>query len=337
MSTKFVFVDGNLTLLIKGSSKTVNAEHPNYDAIREGLKSGLSEDAMSELVERASADVVLLQLADDLTDGEVTIKNGELFYDGEKVDDHINEYLNDLVNNDLPTDGIINHVKRLYGNVSARVKRELLSFSQRNGLTVDSEGFLIAYKAVQEDYLDIYSSTISYKPGAVVTMKRGKVDDDFTRGCSKGLHAGSLDYVYSYGRGDARIVIVKIDPADVVSVPSDCGCAKLRTCKMTVIGDYQGELQRTAYAANATVDDMYEDDLEDEEVDDFDWDDVEDMDEDDSFDDGDVISIIETIEVEVVKECATPSDCGCYGTKPESSSQAGRKFHNKRGPNGRFA
>ena len=30
-------------------------------------------------------------------------------------------------------------------------------------------------------------------------------------------------------------MIVKIDPADVVSVPNDCECQKLRTCKYVVV------------------------------------------------------------------------------------------------------
>ena len=59
-----------------------------------------------------------------------------------------------------------------------------------------------------------------------------------------GLHAGALNYVASYGSVESndRIVIVKINPADVVSVPSDCNCEKLRTCRYEVVGEYQGEL-----------------------------------------------------------------------------------------------
>jgi acyl carrier protein len=61
-------------------------------------------------------------------------------------------------------------------------------------------------------------------------------------GCSHGLHAGSL----AYARGWAeRVILVEIDPADVVSVPGDENCQKLRCCKYTVVGEYNGPLPDT--------------------------------------------------------------------------------------------
>jgi hypothetical protein len=113
-------------------------------------------------------------------------------------------------------------------------------------------------------------------------MTRSKVDDDRGRGCSNGLHAGALNYVAGYGSlesGD-KIVIVKINPADVVSVPSDCNYEKLRTCRYEVVGEYQGELLKPLYSSVFTEDD-YDDDEEDLN-DDYDWgwnDDEEDIDE----------------------------------------------------------
>ena len=40
-----------------------------------------------------------------------------------------------------------------------------------------------------------------------------------------------------------RVVIVKVNPKDVVSVPTDCECQKVRTCEYQVIADYEGPLQ----------------------------------------------------------------------------------------------
>ena len=34
-------------------------------------------------------------------------------------------------------------------------------------------------------------------------------------------------------------MVVEIDPADVVSVPNDCDCQKLRTAKYKVVGHYE--------------------------------------------------------------------------------------------------
>ena len=73
-------------------------------------------------------------------------------------------------------------------------------------------------------------------------MERSSVDDDFRNGCSKGLHAGSLEYAKGWGK---RVLLIEIDPADVVSVPEDCDCQKLRCCKYKVIGECTGPMPST--------------------------------------------------------------------------------------------
>jgi hypothetical protein len=81
-----------------------------------------------------------------------------------------------------------------------------------------------------------------------------------------------LDYVASYGSvnsGD-RIVIVKVNPADVVSVPKDCSYQKVRTCRYEVVGEYEGELLKPLYSAEFRQDEYHDED-EDENEDDYDW------------------------------------------------------------------
>ena len=61
------------------------------------------------------------------------------------------------------------------------------------------------------------------------------------------VHVGSLEYVrdfacgYGTENGD-RIVIVKCNPKDVVSVPHDCNFQKVRTARYEVLGEYTGPL-----------------------------------------------------------------------------------------------
>jgi hypothetical protein len=81
-------------------------------------------------------------------------------------------------------------------------------------------------------------------------------------------------------------MIVKINPKDVVSVPSDCNCEKLRTCRYEVVGEYQGELLKPLYKSEFSEDEYNEDD-EDlyDEYDDAYWGQYEDdEDEDEDYD-----------------------------------------------------
>ena len=66
-------------------------------------------------------------------------------------------------------------------------------------------------------------------------MRRNQVCDDADIGCSDGFHAGSYEYAKGYTHGGGHLLRVEIDPSDVVSVPKDCDCQKLRTAKYKVV------------------------------------------------------------------------------------------------------
>jgi hypothetical protein len=93
----------------------------------------------------------------------------------------------------------------------------------------------LAYKKVRHNFFDVHSGSMDNSVGKVLEMERNKVDDDKDNTCSTGLHFCSQSYLNHFG-GD-RIVIVKINPRDVVSIPSDYNDAKGRTCRYEVIGE----------------------------------------------------------------------------------------------------
>jgi hypothetical protein len=179
------------------------------------------------------------------------------------------------------------------GNPSMQSQKELYDFLEHEHLPITEDGHFLAYKAVRGDFKDKYKGVFDNSVGNIVKMQRAKVDDNRSRGCSDGLHAGALNYVAGYGsveHGD-RIVIVKINPRDVVSVPSDCNCEKLRTCQYEVVGEYQGELLKPLYKADFSQDEYededenYSDNYEEDYWDQFDED--EDAYTDEDYDDED--------------------------------------------------
>jgi len=93
----------------------------------------------------------------------------------------------------------------------------------------------LAYKKVRDNFMDVHSGTMLNAPGCIVEMERNKVDDDKNNTCSTGLHFCAESYLRSFG--GERTVIVKINPADVVSIPSDYNDAKGRACRYEVIGE----------------------------------------------------------------------------------------------------
>ena len=86
-------------------------------------------------------------------------------------------------------------------------------------------------------------------------MARNKVNEDKDQTCSHGLHFCGRGYLGSYP--GSRTVILEINPADVVSIPSDYNNHKGRCCKYTVIGElengYDAESERKEQALEGSV------------------------------------------------------------------------------------
>jgi len=278
MSVPFMWVDGNLTVILKNKAHQVIPDHTNYKLILEALPTA-TEDELLELVDIEKAVATF-------SDGQVSIVNGKVMFEGEEVHGSISKRIIEFMSKGLPFEPLVKFLKNLMENPSMQSQQELYDFLEHENLPITEDGCFLAYKAVNSDFKDKWKGTFDNKVGQVCEMRRAKVDDNRGRGCSSGLHAGALNYVANYGSVDAgdNIVIVKINPEDVVSVPSDCNCEKLRTCKYEVVGLYQGELPKPLYKAEFEADSYVDEDEHSTVYDEYDedyWDQFEDCDDDD--------------------------------------------------------
>jgi acyl carrier protein len=216
------------------------------------------------------------------TSGDLTVAENGVFYRDIPLHGIDVDRLLAFMRGGLPYQPIANYMARKFANPSARAVKEMYTFLEHQNMPLNDNGFIIAYKGVRDDY---YSQTAGSEPlnsgkrneagqifngvGEVIEMPRNFVDDDFRQGCSSGLHAGSLAYARGFG---SRMVLVEIDPADVVSVPEDCNCQKLRCCKYRVVGEYTGPLPDT-YApdlnSNSSTETTNDEEEEDDDPDDF--------------------------------------------------------------------
>jgi hypothetical protein len=171
------------------------------------------------------------------TDGDVVTR------DGQSLPQRISALLMGYARNGSDAlSALVRFVKRLDENPSKRSVDSLYDWVEANGLSLNADGHIVAYKGVTNDSKSIHSGTafvngtkhvgqIPNAIGDVITMPRNQVQDDPSVGCHTGLHVGSHGYASSFG---SRLLTVTVDPADVVSVPTDCGAAKMRVCRYTV-------------------------------------------------------------------------------------------------------
>lgn len=267
----FILTENSLTVSVEGKTYTINSGHPSWRQAIESLKRK-DYDSLKDLVSVKKA-------FSAFTGDKVKVIDNQVFFNGEPIHNYLSDKILSFMEKGLPHESLIKFLERLMANPSRRAVNELYAFLSHKNLPVTDAGTFLAYKSVRSDYTDHYSGNFNNSIGNTLEMTRNNVCDDHNQGCSIGFHAGSLEYASSFGGAESVLLIVEIDPADVVSVPSDCNCQKLRTCKYTVVAKYDGPLPEH-YTKDAQSAYDPQDDSEDEEYDDgSDWDEDEESDD----------------------------------------------------------
>lgn len=232
MSYSYLIQGNNITLVIEGQSFTINKSHFNYEQIVQAIKDR-DWDSVKSLVDPVKSVI-------EYGKGNVGIKGDQIYWKDYKFANALADKLFQMYQEGFPIEPLVLFIDNLMENPSRRAVTELYSFLEKGKLPITSDGHFLAYKKVKDDYTDCYTGTIDNSVGQVVEMERNRVDDDKDRTCSYGLHFCSKDYLDHF-RGE-RVVVVKINPRDVVSIPSDYSSTKGRTCRYEVVEEITDQL-----------------------------------------------------------------------------------------------
>jgi acyl carrier protein len=242
----FTVSPSSITMMVKGKTYTITQDsHPNYTKIREALKNK-EYDVAKDLVDVAVS-------INNFGQGKITVQNGVIHYAGTPLHNALTSRVLQQMNEGFDVQPMLTFLENLMQNPSMRAVDELYGFLEQNSLPITEDGHFVAYKRVRDDYMDFYTGKMDNSVGKEVKMERNQVDDDKDRTCSKGLHFCSLEYLPHYYSNQGRIVIVKINPADVVSIPSDYNNAKGRACRYVVIEEYLGNQSNEKFKSSVYV------------------------------------------------------------------------------------
>lgn len=260
MSFPYIIQGNNITVIIGSTPHTISNTHITYDQVLDAIRDQ-DWDAVKALIEPK-------QVVINFGQGNIKIRDNIFYWRDREMHNALTTRIVQMIKDGFSVEPLINFMNNLMQNPSKRAVDELYTFLECNNLPITPDGCFLAYKKVNNNYTDVHSGTVVNKPAylfdseqldalktnaqqcgknnevtvyinnheeTVVAMERNYVDDDKERTCSNGLHFCSLDYLNHFG-GD-RIVIVKVNPEDVVSIPVDYNHSKGRTCKYTVIGE----------------------------------------------------------------------------------------------------
>jgi hypothetical protein len=229
MAYSYLIQGKNIVVVIDNKPYTITSTHIGYEKLKQAIKDS-DWDTVKAVVDPVKE--ILNYGA-----GHVAVQGSKVFYKDRELVGVMTARLIDMYQEGFPVEPLILFMENLMQNPSKRAVEELYTFLEKGKLPITPDGHFLAYKKVRPDFKDIHSGTMDNSPGQVVEMERNEVDDDQNRTCSAGLHFCSKDYLDHFGGSDSRTVILKINPADVVSIPADYNATKGRACRYEVLGE----------------------------------------------------------------------------------------------------
>lgn len=245
MKYSYIIGDGSATLinLLTGSNVTLMKNDGAYSKFLSLIKEGkfLEAETAGDVVSKISAFVGCANsggISINVKDSAVTYTfNGQGPF---PLHNAIVDRIIKMADDGFDVGPLMKFLANLLNNPDKTSIDELYMFLEASALPITEDGCFIAYKIVKNDYMDIYSGTTRNKIGDTPSMPRFEVDTNRHNTCSRGLHFCSKTYLPHYGTqraGGDRCMLVKVNPADVVSIPSDYNNAKGRAWKYEVVGE----------------------------------------------------------------------------------------------------
>ncbi len=229
MAYSYLIQGKNIVVVIDNRPYTITSTHIGYDKLKQAIRDN-DWDTVKQVVDPARE--ILNYGA-----GHVAVQGSKVFYKDRELAGVMTARLIEMYQDGFPVEPLILFMENLMQNPSKRAVDELYKFMEKGNLPLTPDGHFLAYKKVRADFMDIHSGTMNNSPGQVVEMARNEVDDNMNNTCSTGLHFCSKEYLDHFGGSDSRTVILKINPADVVSIPVDYNSTKGRACKYEVLGE----------------------------------------------------------------------------------------------------
>jgi hypothetical protein len=228
----------------EGLLTATRTSHGNYDELVEAARA--QDEEVFEMFEVGKAIERKFEKAGTEVNGRITVRDGVVYFDDDPLDDVVAKKILAFWEEDEDFGPLARYVENIMANPEPHSREQLYRWLEHNQFPISNDGCIVGYKSVTSDHLSHnsghafvdgieYNGRIPNHVGAVVTMPRSEVAHDPNQACHVGLHVGTWEYASTFG-GGKTVMLVKINPRDVVSVPHDASSQKVRVCRYEVIG-----------------------------------------------------------------------------------------------------
>ncbi|MES0134458.1 hypothetical protein NKJ88_05745 [Mesorhizobium sp. M0016] len=225
-----------LTVFLQGVPHSMNATHPNYEKVRDMLGTDADEDELVKLVSyREELKAVAAKY------GDVSVGLDCILYKEREVNTYLTKSILAIMALGKDIGPWARFMDKLYLNPSKTAVDELFLWLEKANMPITTNGNFLAYKKVRDDFTSFHlnadGTSVDNRIGASPSMPRNEVDDNRDATCSQGLHFCSWHYLPRYKGGQGRVIIVEVNPADVVAITSDFNNSKGRAWTYKVVGE----------------------------------------------------------------------------------------------------
>lgn len=242
MVKNYLQTQKGISIVIRGRQRVVSAGDPHYDEFVQAVLAGKNDEELLEIIEREQrrmeAAAAALAAENKITD-QISIRAGQVLFNGQVVHNTLTERMLTQVDQGFTLLWMARFLANLMQNPSFRAINDLYTFLEYGQMPITEDGCFLAYRAISKDWKDIKTGTMDNSIGAIVEMPRNQVDENPDITCSKGLHACSFEYLPKYSHADGHVVVVKVNPRDVVAIPRDYNNTKMRVCRFEVVEEYE--------------------------------------------------------------------------------------------------
>jgi hypothetical protein len=224
---KYVLTNsGNIAGFLNTKPFYITPDSINYDEIIRDIRSGRSDELENK--------IITCQKLTSLCGDEIKFNDSFATFEGIPLPSLLKNRVLEVVTMGYDIEPVLNFLYRLMENPNDHSIVELMDFLRNKQLPITENGYFLGFKGVANDYFDKHSHTIDNSVGQKPRVSFKEVDHNRDQQCSYGLHVGDITYASGWG---PRLMLVKVDPADVVTVPTDHNFRKLRCVGYEVLAE----------------------------------------------------------------------------------------------------
>jgi len=241
MNVSAIFNGNVLVVVVDGKRHSINSTHPNWQKALEFYR----QKNYKKLIEAMDLPGAILKHSY----GKVKVHSGAIYYDGQEIHGTLVKRILQFVQGGFPYEPYVRFLANLYKNPSEDARNELYDFLENGEMPITDDGCFLAYKMLREDMTSYNKSPdgthLKHAIGKIVKMDPNEVDPSRIRLCSNGLHFCSYSYLPYYGgiiNNKTKVVVVKVNPMDVVAIPQDLNKSKGRAWRylpVSVVGKWE--------------------------------------------------------------------------------------------------